>query len=98
MMDYTTLGLDSNLRPTNSPAANYTKNSINGMEYDYQLDRNSITTSQVRYISADRIAAGTVIVGLNLGTTTSGYLLLDGANNRILVNDGTTNRIIIGQL
>lgn len=98
MTDYSNLGLDIQLRPLNSPITSYGAGKINGMEYDYNLDRASITTTQVRSISADRVAAGTVIVGLNLGTSSAGYVLLDGENNRIIVNDGTTNRIVIGNV
>jgi len=98
MTDYSGLGLDSQLRPLNSPVTSYGSGYITGMLYDAILERSSVTTTQVKSISADRIGAGTVIVGLNLGTSSAGYVLLDGANNRIIVNDGTTNRIVIGNV
>ncbi len=114
MTDYTALGLDSNLRPLNSPVVNYGNGYITGMDYDSSLERSAVTTSQIRSLTADRISAGTVIVGvqvpivnllngtlsstINIGTAAAGYVLLDGPNNRIIVNDGTTNRIVIGNV
>ena len=44
-------------------------------------------------IRADNIVGGTVSVGVNLGETN---ILLDGANKRIIINDGSYDRILIG--
>ena len=44
-------------------------------------------------IEASQIKAGTISVSLGLG---GGNVTIDGANKRILVNDGTTDRILIG--
>lgn len=46
-------------------------------------------------VSASRITAGTIAVAANLGASN---VLLDGANKRIIVNDGTNDRILIGYL
>lgn len=61
--------------------------------------RNSVVPSRIAYLPVDKIGAGTIVVSFNLGTTSSnGYMILDGGNNRILLNDGTTNRIVIGNV
>lgn len=91
------LGLDIYLMPVNSPIAN-NKGATSSYDFDSQNERNTVGNSKIAYMSADKIASGTVIVGLNLGSSSSGYVLLDGANNRIVVNDGTTNRIVIGNV
>ena len=33
-----------------------------------------------------------------IDSTSKGYILFDGPNGRIVVNDGTTNRVVIGNL
>lgn len=91
------LGLNQFLIPQNSPMMD-NQQIVDQYTYDYQNERNVISPSKIQYITADKIASGTVIVGLNLGASTTGYVLLDGANNRIVVNDGTTNRIVIGEV
>jgi len=91
------LGLDIFLMPKNSPIVN-NQGITSSYDFDSQNERNTVSNSKIAYMSADKIASGTVIVGLNLGSSTSGYVLLDGANNRIVVNDGTTNRIVIGSV
>lgn len=74
----------------------------------------AVTNAKIVNLDANKINAGTVIVGVNLpaanilsgtlstalnvGTAASGYVLIDGPNNRIIVNDGTTNRIVIGNI
>lgn len=96
MTDYSDYGLDQYLQPS-SPFN--TMNFISGYQFDSTTDRTSITNTKIANISADKVTAGTVIVGINVGAgTNNAYLLLDGANNRIVVNDGTTNRIVIGNI
>ena len=42
------------------------------------------------------IAAGSVIVGqTNIGS--GSYMYMDGVNNRLIVNDGTNDRVLIGK-
>lgn len=60
------------------------------------IDAGVVTVSNID--PAD-INSGTLSTQVNVGTTiSSSYVQLDGANNRIVVNDGTTNRIIIGNI
>jgi hypothetical protein len=96
-MNNENLGLNPFLQPLNSPIVSYGK-VVSSFMFDSTYDRNVISESKIAFLSADKIASGTVVVGLNLGSSSAGYLLLDGANNRILVNDGTTNRIVIGNV
>lgn len=58
----------------------------------------SITNAKIVTLDASKIAAGTILVAMNLGTSASGTVILDGANNRIVVHDGTTNRVVIGNV
>lgn len=46
-------------------------------------------------VSASRITAGTIAAAANLGNSS---VVLDGANKRIIVNDGTNDRVLIGYL
>lgn len=46
-------------------------------------------------VSASRITAGTIAAAANLGNSS---VILDGANKRIIVNDGTNDRVLIGYL
>lgn len=89
--------LDAYLMPVNSPYAQ-NKGVVDANTFSSTYDRNVVSNPFIRSISADKIAAGTVIVGLNVGAGTAGYVLIDGANNRIIMNDGTTNRIVIGSV
>ena len=59
------------------------------------VDASVITVSNLQ---PEEIASGTYGETMNLGTAATGYIRLDGANNRIIVNDGTTNRIVIGNV
>jgi len=58
----------------------------------------SITNAKIASLSANKITAGDLIVAVDIGNPASGYVRLDGTNNRIIVNDGTTNRIVIGEV
>jgi len=46
-------------------------------------------------VSASQITAGTIAAAANLGSSS---VILDGANKRIIVNDGTNDRVLIGYL
>lgn len=97
--------LDQFLRPVNSPITNTV--SVSGYEFDSINDRGavtsmfiqdaSITNAKIVNVLADQILAGTITVAVNVGTGT-GSVILDGVNNRIIVNDGTANRIVIGNI
>lgn len=58
----------------------------------------SITDAKITSLSANKITAGDIIVAVDIGNPASGFVRLDGVNNRIIVNDGTTNRIVIGEV
>ncbi len=58
----------------------------------------AVQDGNILSLSANKLTAGTVLVSVNVGSAASGYVLIDGVNNRILVNDGTTNRIVIGNV
>ena len=53
----------------------------------------SVTNVKISSVSADKITAGTLSAVTNLGATS---IKLDGENKRIIVNDGTNDRILIG--
>lgn len=73
-------------------------NIANGAIVTDKIADGAVTNDKVVSINASKITAGTVIVALNLGTASAGSLILDGANNRIVVHDGTTNRVVIGNI
>lgn len=90
------MGLNEYFQPVNAPVTYV--GAVDPYTFDSSTDRNAVNATHVRYINADQIAAGTVVVSINLGTAAAGSLVLDGANNRIVVHDGTTNRIVIGNV
>lgn len=90
------LNLNEYLQPLNTPIT--TQGAVSGYQFDGDYERNAVANSKIAFISADKIATGTLIASVNLGTTGTGYILLDGPNNRIIVNDGTTNRVVIGSI
>jgi hypothetical protein len=49
-------------------------------------------------LNVNHLTAGDITVAVDIGNPASGYVRLDGENNRIVINDGTTNRIIIGEI
>lgn len=50
-------------------------------------------------VSVARLTAGTIAVAANLGALSgSAGVILDGANKRIVINDGTNDRVLIGYL
>jgi hypothetical protein len=93
-MSYTDIGLNDQLRAVNSLAGG-TSQFVSSTEFDVNNDIPSgyIDNSRVRNITADKIDAGTVTSLLYIGGSS---IYIDGANKRIIVNDGTTDRILIG--
>jgi hypothetical protein len=55
----------------------------------------AITNAKIEGLSADKITAGTLSVQVDVGDPTSGYVRFDAENDRIIINDGTTNRVLI---
>lgn len=90
------IGLDDYLMPKNSPITQ--SGAVNAYEFDNQYERNSVTTSKIAFLTADKIATGTLVAAVNVGSSSTGYVLIDGPNNRIVINDGTTNRVVIGNV
>jgi hypothetical protein len=97
MTDYKFLNLNMFMQPENSPITQMS-GQVSAYDFDWINERGAITTSMVKFLSADKLSAGVVTVSMNLGSATSGTVILDGANNRIVVHDGTTNRIVIGEV
>lgn len=89
--------LDEFLMPVNSPIAQ-NQGAVSAYQFDYGNESGVISTRKVRAISADKITAGTFLASMNLGTTATGTVILDGVNNRIVIHDGTVNRIVIGNV
>jgi len=57
----------------------------------------SITNAKITSLVADKITTGDFIVAIDIGNPASGYLRLDGANNRFVGHNGTTNKMVMGQ-
>ena len=68
----------------------------NGKLYIYNATGQTLIDGGL--IEARALKAGDITVALNVGTGGTGYVKIDGANNRIIVHDGTTNRIVIGNV
>lgn len=62
------------------------------------LEDEAVTNVKISSVAAEKIIAGSLIVPVDIGNISSGYIRLDGENNRIILNDGTNNRIIIGEI
>lgn len=87
-------GLNSLLQANDSLAAG-TRGFTDSVTFDTGNDipTNYIDNTRVRNITADKIDAGTVTSLMYIGGSS---IYIDGANKRIVVNDGTTDRILIG--
>lgn len=96
MTYYETLGLNEYFQPLNAPIS--AGAAVDPYTFDSGYERGAVTTSHIKYLSADQIGAGTVVVSINIGSSSAGSVILDGANNRIIVHDGTTNRVVIGNV
>ena len=105
-MDYRSIGLNQFLQPINSPITN--AGAVDGYQFDGSYESNIIRTTSVRdnaitnrkitSVSVDKLTAGTILVSVNLGTSSGGTLILDGSNNRMVGHDGTTNRWVLGDV
>jgi len=58
----------------------------------------AVTNAKITSMAADKITTGDLVVAVDVGNPSTGFTRLDGVNNRIIVNDGTTNRIVIGDV
>jgi hypothetical protein len=62
------------------------------------IEDEAVTDAKITSIAANKILAGDLVVAVDVGNPTTGYVRLDGVNNRILVHDGTNPRIVIGDI
>lgn len=53
----------------------------------------AITNAKITSLSADKITTGNLIVAIGVG---NGHILIDGENERIIINDGTNDRVLLG--
>lgn len=70
------------------------------------MEQGAIFGNQLRDISGDTIVTNSLDAtsiktsvldaAVDVGNLTTGFVRIDGPNNRIIINDGTTNRIVIG--
>lgn len=58
----------------------------------------AVTDAKITSMSANKILTGDLVVAVDVGNPATGYVRLDGVNNRILVHDGTNPRIVIGDI
>ena len=101
MTDYSALGLNNYLQPLNAPSS--ASGQISSYAFDSNNERSSITNTflqdasvtnaKIVSLAVDKLLAGTVTIALGIGGPN---VTIDGANNRIIVNDGDDDRILIG--
>jgi len=99
MNDYTNIGLNAKLQKIDSPAT-LRASFISEYEWDDTRDYSLInaqrildgiiTTEKISDVGADKLSEGTVGVILYIG---GNKVKIDGANGKILLNDGTTDRL-----
>jgi alpha-D-ribose 1-methylphosphonate 5-triphosphate synthase subunit PhnG len=56
----------------------------------------AVTNEKIQSLSIDKLTAGTITVQASIGST--GNVFIDGTNKRIMVNDGTNDRVLLGYL
>jgi len=62
-----------------------------------KLADGSVTYKKIENILASQILTSTLTAQVNVGTASgTAYVKLDGVNNRIIINDGSYDRILIG--
>jgi len=62
-----------------------------------KLADGSVTYEKIGSVLADQILTSTLTTQVDVGSGT-GYVMLDGTNNRIIVHDGSYPRIVIGNI
>lgn len=87
-------GLNDQLQSIDSLAAG-TRAITTSIEFDSSTDIPTayLDSTRIRNLTADKIDAGTVTSLMYIGGSS---IYIDGTNKRIVVNDGTTDRILIG--
>jgi len=90
-MSYENSGFNETLvRTSPIQTQEYDAASIEGL-----LSTSSIGDRFIQNLSVGKLVAGTISVVANIGDEA---VIIDGANRRIMVNDGTTDRVLIGYL
>lgn len=59
------------------------------------VQENNIKEFMVESLSVAKLEAGTIEVAMNVGGSN---VLIDGGNTRIVINDGSNDRILLGYL
>ncbi len=54
----------------------------------------AVTNAKINDLAADKLTTGTLTVAINVGEANT---KIDGVNNRIIINDGITDRVLIGK-
>jgi hypothetical protein len=67
--------------------------SANDMDAFYELGDNMVRNKKIVSMNAAKLLSGTIAVLLSLG---SSNVKIDGENKRIIINDGTNDRVLIG--
>lgn len=104
MIDYDDIGLNSRLQSKDSLLARREAKKFNAVtDFEGDVERGAVTIAKMGTITADLITggtidtsllgAGTINVAINVG---DGNVKIDGANKRIIINDGSNDRILIG--
>jgi len=91
-MSYLDSGFNENLIRNQYPGQNTQYDSVNISEV---IGETSVSDQQISGLSASKLRAGTIAAITNLGVDS---VILDGENKRIIVNDGTNDRVLIGFL
>lgn len=68
----------------------------NGTVTGLQIADATIGDAKISELSADKIQTGVLSAVATLGDESNGFVKIDGPNKRIIVNDGRTNTILIG--
>ena len=98
-MSYSDLGYDASLTKRQQLIQ---AGMLSPFEMASVMEPGTIFGNQTRDISGDRvvtntldakkITTSTLDAAVDVGDTGSGYVRIDGPNNRIIINDGTTNQ------
>jgi hypothetical protein len=92
-------GLNHLLQATDSLAAG-TRSSVDAIDFDtnYDVPSLGLDASRIRSITADKITSGTISGSVIYAGSISANKITSGTIGQfqIIVNDGTTDRILIG--
>ena len=69
------------------------KNIANLAVTSVKIDSLAVTDGKINDVSAGKFTAGTLAALVALGVSN---ILIDGVNKRIIINDGTNDRVLIG--